>query len=81
MASALASVDVHEQVAASFPRDAFGEDAVGTMPIEVPIYQDVALCTSRNPLSRSIVLGKDVFFQVPANLVDRSSAQCDLGFI
>jgi hypothetical protein len=70
MTSALASMDLCEQVAALFLGDAPHEDAIGTMAVEIPFYHYVSLSQSHYALSEYMVLRMDVVFQVVPNLRD-----------
>jgi hypothetical protein len=62
MISALASMDLCEQVAALFPGDAPYEDAIGAMVIEIPFYHRVSLSQSHYTLSGCLVFKKEVVF-------------------
>ena len=70
MTSALASMDLREQLAALFPGNALHEDAIGATAVEIPLYHRVSLSQSHYALSGSMVFGKDIVFQVVTNLGD-----------
>jgi hypothetical protein len=70
MTSALASMDLCEQVAALFPGDAPHEDTVGATVIEIPFYHCVSLSHPDYALSRCLVFGKEIIFQVVPDLQD-----------
>jgi hypothetical protein len=70
MTSALASMDLCEQVAALFLGNAPHEDAIGAMVVEIPFYHRVSLSQSHYTLSRCLVFRKDVVFQVVSDLRD-----------
>ena len=69
MTTALALMDLSEKLAAFYPGDAFQEDTVRAAPVETPVYYGIAFGLSCNPLSKGIIPGKDLFFQVPSDLV------------
>jgi hypothetical protein len=48
MTSALASMDLCEQVAALFPGNASHEDTISAIAVEIPFYHRVANCTMRS---------------------------------
>jgi hypothetical protein len=52
MTSALASMDLYEQVAALFLGDAPHEDAVGATVVEIPFYHRVPISHPDYALSR-----------------------------
>jgi hypothetical protein len=58
MTSALASIDLCEQVATLFPGDASHEDAVGAMTVEIPFYHCVTLSHPDYALDRCVVFRK-----------------------
>jgi hypothetical protein len=62
MASALASMDLYEQVAALFPGNAPHEDAIGATTVEIPFYHRVSFSQSHYALSRCLVFKKEVVF-------------------
>jgi hypothetical protein len=70
MASALASIDLYEQVAAFFPGNAPHEDAIGATVVEIPFYHRVPLSQPHYALSRCLVFRKKVVFQVVPDLGD-----------
>lgn len=70
MAATLASMDIHEQVVTIFLRDALEEDAVLATPVEIPLYQFVALGLASNPFRAHITLRKDIFLQETLDLRD-----------
>jgi hypothetical protein len=70
MTSALASMDLCEQVAALFLGDAPHEDAIGTMAVEIPFYHHVSLSQSHYALSGCLVFRKEVVFQIVPDLGD-----------
>jgi hypothetical protein len=76
MTSALASMDLCEQVAALFPGDAPHEDAIGATAVEIPFYHCVSLSHSHYALSRYLVFRKEVVFQVVPDLGDPCIIGC-----
>lgn len=80
MATALASKDIHEQVAAFFLRNTLKEDLICTMPIEISIHHSITLRLSGDPLYSGIMLGKDIFFQVTSEIENRRSVLTKGGF-
>ena len=70
MTSALASMDLCEQVAALFPGDATHEDAVGTTAVEIPFYHCVMFSQSHYALSGHMFFRKDIVLQVVSDLGD-----------
>jgi hypothetical protein len=70
MTSALASMDLCEQVTALFLDDAPHEDAIGATAVEIPFYHHVSLSQSHYALSEYMVFRKDVVFQVVSDLGD-----------
>jgi hypothetical protein len=70
MASALASMDLFEQVAALFPDNAPHEDAIGAMAVEIPFYHRVLFSQSHYVLSRCLIFRKEIVFQVVLDLGD-----------
>jgi hypothetical protein len=70
MASALASMDLCEQVAALFLGDALHEDAIGATVVEIPFYHRVSLSQSHYVLSGWLVFRKEVIFRVVPDLGD-----------
>jgi hypothetical protein len=70
MTSALASMDLREQVTALFLGDAPHEDAIGTMVVEIPFYHRVMLSHPDYALSRCLVFRKKIIFQVVPDLRD-----------
>jgi hypothetical protein len=70
MISALASMDLREQVAALFLGDASHEDAVGAAAVEIPFYHRVPLGHPGYALSRCLVFRKKIIFQIVPNLRD-----------
>jgi hypothetical protein len=70
MTSALASMDLREQVAALFLGDAPHEYAVGTTTVEVPFYHRVALSHPDYALSRCLIFRKEIILQVVPDLRD-----------
>jgi hypothetical protein len=70
MASALASMDLCEQVVALFLGDAPHEDAIGATAVEIPFYHCVSLSQSHYTLSGCLIFRKEVIFQVVPDLKD-----------
>src|SRR6185437_5382029 len=70
MTSALASMDLREQLAALSLGNAPHEDTVGAAAVEIPFYHRVAFSQSDYALSRHIVIREDVMFQVVPDLGD-----------
>jgi hypothetical protein len=70
MTSALASMDLYEQVAALFLGDAPHEHAIGTTAVDIPFYNRVSLSQSHYVLSGYMIFRKDVFFQLVPDLED-----------
>jgi hypothetical protein len=70
MTSALASMDLREQVTALFLGDAPHEDAVGATVVEIPFYHCVSLSHPDYTLSRCLVFRKEIIFQVVPDLRD-----------
>jgi hypothetical protein len=70
MTSALAFMDLCEQVAALFLGDAPHEDPVGTTAVEIPFYHRVPLSHSDYALNRCLVFRKEIIFQVVSDLRD-----------
>jgi hypothetical protein len=70
MTSALASMDLREQVAALFLGDAPHENAVGAMAVEIPFCHRVTLSHSNYVLNRCLVFRKEIIFQVVPDLGD-----------
>jgi hypothetical protein len=70
MTSALASMDLREQVAALFLGDAPHEDAVGATAVEIPFYHRVSPSHPDYALSRCLVFRKEIIFQVVPDLRD-----------
>ena len=70
MTSALASMDLHEQLAAFPLGNAPHEDTISATAIEIPFYHRVAFSQSDYALSRHIVIREDVIFQVAPGLGD-----------
>src|SRR6185503_16141935 len=72
MTSTLASMDLREQLAALFLRNAPHEDTIGATAVEIPFYHRVALSQSDYALSGHIVIREDVIFQIAPDLGDPS---------
>ena len=70
MTSALASMDLREQLAALSLGNAPHEDIIGTTAVEIPFYHRVAFSQSDYALSRHIVIREDVIFQIAPDLRD-----------
>jgi hypothetical protein len=70
MTSALASMDLCEQVVALFPGDAPYEDTVGATAVEIPFYHYVSLSHPDYRLSSFLILRKEIVFQVVPDLGD-----------
>ena len=70
MTSALASMDLREQLAALFLGNAPHEDIIGATAVEIPVYHRVAFSQSYYALSGHIVIGKDIVFQLVPDLGD-----------
>ena len=70
MTSALASMDLREQVTALFPGYAPHEDAIGATAVEIPFYHRVAFSQSPYALSGHMFFRKDSVFQVVPDLGD-----------
>jgi len=62
MTSALAFMDLREQVMALFLGNAPHEDAIGTTTVEIPFYHHVAFSQSHYVLSGHMIFGKDIVF-------------------
>jgi hypothetical protein len=62
MTSALASMDLREQVVALFLGDAPHEDAVGATAVEIPFYHYVPLSHPDYMLSRCLSSGRKLSF-------------------
>ena len=60
MTSALASMDLREQVMALFLGNAPHEDAIGATTVEIPFYHRIAFSQSYYALSGHIVIRKDI---------------------
>ena len=71
MTSALASMDLREQLAALSLGNAPHEDTVGATAVEIPFYHRVTFSQSDYALSRHIVIREDVIFQVVPDLGDQ----------
>jgi hypothetical protein len=70
MTSALASMDLCEQIAALFLGNASHEDAIGATAVEIPFYHRVSLRQAYYALSRCLVFRKEVVLQVVLDLGD-----------
>ena len=70
MTSALASMDLREQLTALFLGNAPHEDTIGTTAVEIPFYHRVAFSQSYYALSGHIIIRKDIVFQVVPDLGD-----------
>jgi hypothetical protein len=70
MTSALASMDLYEQVVALFLGDAPHEVAIGAMEVEIPFYHRVSLSQSHYALNGCLVFRNKAVFQVVPNLGD-----------
>ena len=70
MTSALASMDLREQLAALSLGNASHEDTVGATAVEVPFYHRVTFSQSDYALSGHIVIREDIVFQVAPDLGD-----------
>jgi hypothetical protein len=70
MISALASMDLYEQVAALFLGDALHENAVGATVVEIPFYHRVSFSQPHYTLSRCLVFRKEIILQVVPDLGD-----------
>src|SRR6185437_2112262 len=70
MTSTLASMDLHEQLAALFLGNAPHEDTIDATAVEIPFYHRVAFSQSYYALSGHIIIRKDVVFQVAPDLRD-----------
>ena len=70
MTSTLASIDLHEQLAAFLMGNAPHEDTIGATAVEIPFYHRVAFSQSYYALSGRIVIRKDIVFQVVSELGD-----------
>jgi hypothetical protein len=70
MTSALASMDLREQVVALFLGNAPHEDSVGATAVEIPFYHRVSLSHPNYALSRCLVFKKEIIFQVVPDLRD-----------
>jgi hypothetical protein len=70
MTSALASMDLREQVVAFFLGDGPHEDAVGATAVEIPFYHRVTLSHPNYTLSRCLVFRKEIIFQIVPDLGD-----------
>ena len=70
MTSALASMDLREQLAALSLGNAPHEDTVGATAVEIPFYHRVAFSQSDYALSGHIVIREDVIFEVVPDLGD-----------
>jgi hypothetical protein len=62
MTSALASMDLCEQVTALFPGDAPHEDAVGSTAVEIPFYHCVSFSHPNYTLNRCLIFRKKIVF-------------------
>jgi hypothetical protein len=62
MTSALASMDLYEQLVAFFLGNAPYEDAIGAMMVEIPLHHRVSLSQSHYVLSGHMIFRKDVVF-------------------
>ena len=70
MTSTLASMDLHEQLAALFLGNASHEDTIGATAVEISFYHRVMFSQLYYALSSSIIFRKDVVFQVAPDLGD-----------
>ena len=70
MTSALASMDLREQLTALSLGNALHEDTVGATAVEIPFYHRVAISQSYYALSGHIVIREDIVFQVVPDLGD-----------
>ena len=70
MTSTLASMDLHEQLAALSLGNAPHEDTIGATAEEIPFYHRIAFSQSYYALSRRIIIRKDIVFQVVLDLGD-----------
>jgi hypothetical protein len=70
MTSALALMDVHENLMAFFLGNALEEHATLATPVEVPFYQHVPPALPDDTLHRNVVFRKAVVLQVAPDLAD-----------
>ena len=70
MTSALASMDLREQLATLSLGNAPHEDTIGATAVEIPLCHLVAFSQSYYALSERIVIRKDIVFQVVPDLGD-----------
>ena len=70
MTSALASMDLREQLAALSLGNAPHEDTIGATAVEIPFYHRVTFSQSDYALSGHIVIREDVILQVVPDLGD-----------
>ena len=70
MTSTLASMDLHEQLAALFLGNAPHEDTIGSTVVEILFYNREAFSQSYYALSGRIVIRKDIVFQLVPDLGD-----------
>ena len=63
-------MDLREQLAALFLKNAPHEDAIGATAVEIPFYHRIAFSQSHYALSGYMVLMKDIIFQVVPDLGD-----------
>jgi hypothetical protein len=62
MVTALASIDLCEQLVAVFLGYALHQDIVDATPVEIPFYQCISLSHPNDLLSRYMLISKDVVF-------------------
>ena len=70
MTSTLASMDLREQLTALSLGNAPHEDTIGATTVEIPFYHCVAFSQLYYALSGTIIIRKDIVFQVVPDLGD-----------